>query len=147
MFNQLLKLGALIATGRFLKPRLKGLLWIGVVWLLLWYAHSEYVQYVELSGDTSFVWKASLIKTLIYALSIAVYVLLVERPLWPRPVKAPPPHRPAAKPARGADVGLGSGTKGPDATPPRSADDDGFDFLRNKARLRSSTDDFPDSNR
>lgn len=139
MFNQLLKLGALIATGRFLKPRLKGLLWVGVVWMLLWYAHAEYVHYVELSGDTSFVWKASLIKTLVYALSIAVYVLLVERPLWPRPVRVPAPQHAVAKPA----VKSGSGApEGAGKAPGRQgAGDDGFDFLRHKPKLRSPSDE------
>lgn len=130
MINQLLKLGALIATGRFLKPRLKGLLWVAAAWLLLWFVHSEYVAYVQLSGDTSFVLWAALIKTGLYALSIALYVLLVERPLWPKPVKMPPPHAPAATPAA-------PGT----ATPSPRSGDDGFDFLREKRKLRSQADD------
>jgi len=129
MINQLLKLGALIATGRFLKPRLKGLLWVLAVWLLLWFVHSEYVQYVELSGDTSFVLMAALMKTGFYALSIALYVLLVERKLWPKPVKMPPPHAPAPP------------TAATFTAAPRRNGDDGFDFLRNKPRLRDKAED------
>lgn len=132
MLTQLLKVGALIATGRFLKPRAKGLLWVLAVWLVLWFVHSEYVEYVQLSGDTSFVLKASLIKTALYALSIAVYVLLVERRLWPKPVKMPPAHSTnsaatvTTEPARKA---LPTGA------------DDGFNFLRDKRKLRNKADE------
>jgi len=132
MITQLLKVGALIATGRFLKPRLQGLLWVLAVWLLLWFVHSEYVQYVELSGDTSFVLKASLLKTGLYALSIALYVLLVERRLWPRPVKMPPPHATGSAAA--------TATKAvPKAVP--AGEDDGFNFLRSKGKLRNKADE------
>ena len=132
MINQLLKLGTLIATGRFLKPRFKGLLWVAAVWLLLWFAHSEYVEYVQLSGDTSFVLKASLIKTGLYALSIALYVLLVERRLWPKPVKMPPPHMPTTAPRTAAQA----------VEPPLlPGEDDGFDFLREKRKLRDQAED------
>ena len=132
MINQLLKLGVLIATGRFLKPRFKGLLWVAAVWLLLWFVHSDYVEYVQLSGDTSFVMKAALIKTGLYALSIALYVLLVERRLWPKPVKMPPSQAAAtALPATAT------------ATEPllRPGQDDGFDFLRDKRKLRDQAED------
>ena len=132
MINQLLKLGVLIATGRFLKPRFKGLLWVAAVWLLLWFVHSEYVEYVQLSGDTSFVLKAALIKTGLYALSIALYVLLVERRLWPKPVKMPP--------SQAAATAL---TATATATEPalRPGQDDGFDFLRDKRKLRDQAED------
>lgn len=143
MLNQLLKVGALIATGRFLKPRLKGLLWVAAVWLLLWYAHSEYVEYVQLSDDTSFVWKAALLKTLLYALSIAVYVLRVERPLWPRPLKVPPPQ-PAAGNSAGSTARPATRNK---ATVDPAAGDDGFDFLRHKPKLRSPADTLLERNK
>jgi hypothetical protein len=72
MINQLLKLGALITTGRFLKPRIKGLICVLTVWLLLWFLHSEYVSYVELSGDTGYVLYVTMAKIAIYALSIGI---------------------------------------------------------------------------
>lgn len=134
MITQLLKVGALIATGRFLKPRLKGLLWVLAVWLLLWFVHSEYVQYVELSGDTSLVLKASLLKTGLYALSIALYVLLVERKLWPKPVKMPPPHA-----SRSAAAISAPATAAPKAAP--TGEDDGFNFLRSKGKLRDKAEE------
>lgn len=129
MINQLLKLGALIATGRFLKPRLRGLLWVAAIWLLLWFVHSEYVEYVQLSGDTSFVLMAALMKTGLYGLSIGLYVLLVERKLWPKPVKMPPPHAPAPP------------TAATSTAAPRRTGDDGFDFLRDKPKLRDKAED------
>ena len=132
MINQLLKLGVLIATGRFLKPRFKGLLWVAAVWLLLWFVHSEYVEYVQLSGDTSFVLKAALIKTGLYALSIALYVLLVERRLWPKPVKMPPSQAAAT-----ALTATATATE----PPLRPGQDDGFDFLRDKRKLRDQAED------
>lgn len=128
MLTQILKVGALLATGRFLKPRLKGLLWILVVWVALWFIHSEYVSYVELSGDTAFVLQATLLKTALYGLSIAIYVLLVERKLWPKAVKMPP------TPVITDSVHL--------ADKPRlRADDDGFNFLREKPTLKNQAED------
>jgi hypothetical protein len=59
MITQFLKVGALIATGRFLKPRLKGLLWIIAVGLVLHFMHDEFVSYVDLSGDTRYVLHAA----------------------------------------------------------------------------------------
>jgi len=123
MFTQLLKVGALIAIGRFFKPRFKGLLWIAAIWLLLWFVHSEYVSYVQLSGDTRFVMHATLIKTGLYGLSIAVYVLLVEHKLWPKPVKIPsPPTKTPAQPVVRVHI---------------NEEDDGFNFLRNKPKLKT----------
>lgn len=126
MINQLLKLGALLAVGRFLKPRLAGLLWVAAAWLALWFVHGEFVAYVQLSGDTRYVLHASLLKTALYALSIGAYVLLVERRLWPKPVTIPPATRPAAGPVKPV---------APAARPVPAADDDGFDFLRDKTTL------------
>ena len=127
MINQLLKLGALVAIGRFLKPRLSGLLWVAAAWLALWFVHGEFVSYVQLSGDTRYVLHASLLKTALYALSIGIYVFTVERRLWPRPVAIPPGGKTAAN--------------SPPAPPPKPAQptrvgDDGFDFLRERPTLK-----------
>lgn len=127
MINQLLKLGALVATGRFLKPRIAGLLWVLAAWLALWFVHGEFVSYVQLSGDTRYVLHASLLKTLLYALSIGAYVFLVERRLWPKPVVIPP-AKPADKPS--------SPKVAPVPPPAAEAGDDGFNFLRDKPTLR-----------
>lgn len=121
MLNQLLKFGMLIATGRFLKQRWRGVLAVLAVWLVLWFVHGEFVRYVELSGDTRYVLHASLIKLALYALSIAVYVWRVERRLWPKTAAA------GTLPATGHDKLLA-----PKPSTTRSGDD-GFDFLRYKA--------------
>ena len=135
MINQLLKLGALLATGRFLRLRIKGLLILLAVWAILWFVHSEFVSYVELSDDRSWVLQASILKLLLYTASVAVYVWLVERPLWPKRVQIPPPaSRPADRTAPQSDPAAGHTTVN------RAAQDDGFDFLRNKPKLRGSTD-------
>lgn len=123
MLNQILKVGVLIASGRFLKQRWRGVLWVLAVWLVLWFVHGEFVNYVQLSGDTSYVLHASLIKLGLYALSIAIYVWRVESKLWPKTaVPAPAPAAAstatAKTPARKASV--------------LPAGDDGFDFLRQK---------------
>jgi hypothetical protein len=127
MINQLLKLGALISTGRFLKPRIKGLICVMAAWLLLWFLHSEYVSYVELSGDTGYVLYVTIAKIAIYALSIGIYVLVVEKKLWPKPVKVPSP---AAASTRGADRDSGK-----TQAVHQGQGDDGFDFLRKKKKL------------
>lgn len=121
MINQLLKLGALIATGRFFKQRWRGVFAVFAVWLALWIVHGEFVRYVELSGDTRYVLHASIAKLVVYALSIAVYVWRVERPLWPKTTPAPAAPLPSSqhKPAATRPATLPQG-------------DDGFDFLRRK---------------
>jgi hypothetical protein len=128
MINQMLKLGALIATGRFLKQRIKGLLGILLVWLVLWFVHSEFVSYVELSGDRRYVLHATVVKLLLYAMSIGVYVWRVERPLWP---KTAPVSALAAAPDKAAVAR---------ATAVQPAGDDGFDFLRTKKKLRNPSE-------
>ena len=128
MITQFLKVGALIATGRFLKPRLKGLLWVSAIWLVLHFMHAEFVSYVELSDDTRYVLHASLLKLLLYALTIGIYVLKVERPLWP---KSTPLTKVAAIPANTSIVELPRG-------------DDGFDFLREKEKLRTRAEQLLD---
>ena len=98
---------------------------------MLWFVHSEFVSYVELSGDTRYVLHASLLKLLLYAVSICIYVFRVERPLWPKrtpPAAVAAVARPQSRqlPARQID-----------ALPPG---DDGFDFLRTKKKLKSTSD-------
>jgi hypothetical protein len=129
VINQFLRLGFLVVTGRFFKPRIKGLMLLAVIWLVLWFVHSEYVSYVELSNDRSLVLYASVAKLVLYALSVGCYVLMVERPLWPKPTKAPPPIN-ASRPATAAPSPATSRVMG--------EDDDGFDFLRRKGKLKSS---------
>lgn len=122
MINQFLKFGMLVYIGRFLKPRLKGLLALIAVWFMITWLHGEYIDYVSLSGDTGFLIQAALIKLLAYVLAFLTYFLLVERRLLlkPRAPKRVPEND----------------TNTPKALPPaRQEGDDGFEFLRRKRRL------------
>lgn len=126
MLTQFLKVGFLIATGRFLKPRFKGLLWVIGIWLVLRFVHAEFVSYVALSGNTRYVLHASLAKLLLYAITLGIYVWKVERPLWPKRVAV-------------IDT--------PTANSPMTAlpkGDDGFDFLRTKEKLRTRAEQLLD---
>ena len=146
MINQMLRLGVLIATGRFLKQRWKGLVLVLGTWIVLWFLHSEYVSYVELSGDRRWVMHATLLKLALYGCSVGLYVLLVERRLWPRRLKMPPPAGTHATSSAGATAAhdvhtphpASPHTAPPNTTTPHTGD--GFDFLRHTRKLRGSTD-------
>lgn len=115
MYNWL-KIGALIATGRFLKPRFKGLVLLMAFWFLVSFLHSEYRDYVALSGDTAHLIGMALGKIALYVLGFAVYVLAVERKILNRTQK---------------DIERTLEQENP------THRDDGFDFLRQKKKLRS----------
>lgn len=119
MINNLLKIGALVVTGRFLKPRLKGLIALIIFWLLVRWLHAEYISYVELSTDTSFLWQASLLKIILYVFGFVVYFFSVERLLLLQ-----------GKIAQEEKL-IKTHIEG---------DDDGFNFLREKKKLQSKSD-------
>lgn len=119
MINNLLKIGALVVTGRFLKPRLKGLLALIVFWFVVRLLHAEYIRYVELSTDTSFLWQASLLKIALYVLGFIIYFLLVERRLL------------LQSKIQQEESLIQSHIEG---------SDDGFNFLREKKKLESKSD-------
>ena len=102
-----LKAGAFIAAGHFLKHRIKGLSLLAAFWLIVWLLHGEYTSYVELSGDTAYLVHASLIKIGLYVVALLVYLFAVEGK-----VRRRSKSKAASK-------------------------DDGFDFLRDKKKLRS----------
>lgn len=119
MINNLLKIGALVVTGRFLKPRLKGLVVLIVFWFVIRLLHTEYISYVQLSTDTSFLWQASLLKIFLYVLGFVVYVVVVERRIllqskFAQEEKLKQTHI--------------------------EGSDDGFNFLREKKKLKSQSD-------
>ena len=118
MYNWL-KIGAFIVAGRFLKPRLKGLLVLIAFWFVVNFLHGEYLSYVELSGDTVFLIRAALIKIGLYILAFAVYVFTVERKILKRTAKEIETKQIQERPA---------------------GEDDGFDFLRQKKKLRTPAD-------
>ena len=119
MINNLLKIGVLVVTGRFLKPRLKGLVVLIVFWFFIRLLHAEYISYVELSTDISFLWQASLIKIFLYALGFVVYFVVVERRIL-----------------------LQSNIEQEEKLIQTRIEgkDDGFNFLREKKKLNSKSD-------
>ena len=122
MYNWL-KIGALIATARFLKPRLKGLLVLIAFWLVVRFLHSEYLSYVELSGNTQYLVVAALGKITLYVLAFLVYVLIVERKILQRTQQ---------------DIDVRT------LQERAAGEDDGFDFIRNKKSLSNPADNLLD---
>jgi len=118
MYNWL-KIGAFIALGRFLKPRLKGLLVLVVFWVIISFLHDEYESYVELSGNTDYLVTAALAKIALYLIGFALYVLIVERKILKR----------TATQIQAQQI---------QERPP--GEDDGFDFLREKKKLSNQAD-------
>ncbi len=119
MINNLLKIGVLVVTGRFLKPRLKGLIVLIGFWFVIRLLHAEYISYVELSADISFLWQASLLKIFLYVLGIVVYFVVVERRIL-----------------------LQSNIEQEEKLIQTRIEgkDDGFNFLREKKKLNSKSD-------
>ena len=111
-----LKLGALIALGRFLKPRLKGLIALLVFWLIVSFLHGEYESYVELSGNTEYLVTAALAKIGLYVLGFVIYVISGERRILRRTAKEIEAQQIQERPG---------------------GEDDGFDFLRQKKNLQN----------
>ena len=118
MYNWL-KIGALIALGRFLKPRVKGLIALVVFWLIISFLHDEYENYVELSGNTDYLVTAALTKIALYLIGFALYVLIVERKILKRTATQIQAQQIQERP---------------------SGEDDGFDFLREKHKLQNQAD-------
>lgn len=118
MYNWL-KIGAFLVAGRFLKPRLKGLLVLAGFWFLVSFLHGEYRDYVQLSGNTDYLISAALAKIGLYVLGFVGYVLTVERRIL---------NRVQAEIAQKAEV-----------ENPRHRDD-GFDFIRRKKKLENPAD-------
>lgn len=119
MFNQLFKLGLFVTLGLWLKGRVKGLLLLLAAWFITWLVHSEYLAYVEHSGNAGFLEWSYVIKWSFYIITFLIYFSLVE---WrmSRQLEAP------------ADV-LSESTI-------NSSKNDGFDFLRKKSSLQSEAD-------
>ena len=116
MIYNWLKIGTLIVTGRFLKPRWKGLLALLAFWFLVSFLHGEYRGYVELSGDTDYLIMAALTKIGLYLAGFLMYVLAVERKILKRTQVEIEQQHEAENPLHR---------------------DDGFDFIRRKKKLRS----------
>ncbi|NQX89137.1 MAG: hypothetical protein HRT77_10790 [Halioglobus sp.] len=119
MLNQLLKFTLVSSLLLWLRPRWKGLLVLCVSVLLVHIMHAEYLGYVELSGDRSFLVWSYVLKWLVLILAVVIYLFFVlsgSRKVEPDKAKW---REPLAN----------QGTA-----------DDGFDFLRQKDQLKSRAD-------
>jgi len=122
MLNQLLKFTLVSSLLIWLKPRWRGLLSLCITVALVHILHGEYLGYVELSGDRSLLVWSYVIKWAALTAAVLAYLFLVL--LGPKKNSA---GAPKARGAQGARVDS-------------IQDDDGFDFLRNKAHLQSRAD-------
>ena len=123
MLQSLLKVGLFVIAGSFLKPRARGLVILLAFWLLIWFLQSEYLNYVDYTGDASFLIESSLIKVSLILLSLLLYILMVEFPLTKKNRKV----------EKEADIRVSRNHGAPEG-------DDGFDFLRNKKKLKGSSE-------
>lgn len=114
-----------MVTGVFLKPRIKGLVGLSAFWLLLWFLQSEYLNYVNYSGDSQFVLHSSLLKVGLILLSLLIYALIIERPIYIIKKKI---------------TKTTLSTKHTSTMP----QDDGFDFIREKKDLKNKSDQLLD---
>ncbi len=124
MLQSLLNIGVLVITGAFLKPRFKGLLILIGFWIVLWFLHSEYLNYVDYSGNTDFVLHSSILKVVLILLSSIIYGLSVERSIFLQNNS----YREFAYYKHKGDI------------IPVDKTDDGFNFLRNKEKLLDASE-------
>jgi len=123
MFNQLLKITLVTTVWFWLKPRWRGLLLLGVFVVLVNILHSEYLDYVQISGDQVFLVWSYVVKWAALALSFLVYFLFGAIGVKVKPPVVSKEEPKALNPA--------------DSTQNKN---DGFDFLRNKKHLKSRAD-------
>ncbi len=121
MFTQLLKITLFTSAWLWLKPRWRGLLGLIGFVLLVSILHSEYLNYVALSGNSRYLVTSYVIKWLLLSVGAAAFILLS-----------------GLKRQSGASSADKSGD-GP-AAADQPAADDGFDFLRDKPHLQSRAD-------
>ena len=123
MLNQILRITVITSVWLWLKPRWRALLAFIASIVIISIAHREYVNYVEISGNQSFLVWSYILKWSALLICILVYWLVSA---WGIGMKKPVTPKSSAEPARPA-----SGTEG---------QDDGFDFLRRKKKLLSQAD-------
>lgn len=129
MLNQLLKFTLFTTVWLWLKPRWRGLLALAVFVLMVNILHSEYLDYVELSGEKQHLVWSFAIKWALIILGLAVYALATS--LMGKPAAT-------SKKKAGKKVPDSKAATGDDGTKP--AGDDGFDFLRKKKVLETRAD-------
>ena len=82
MLQALLKFTAFAVLVRLLKPRFRGLLFSGLFIGIALIAHAEYIAYVGLAGDTTYLAQSYSYKWLVITIVIFLYLLVVERRLY-----------------------------------------------------------------
>ncbi|MFK7733834.1 MAG: hypothetical protein AB8B48_19595 [Pseudomonadales bacterium] len=133
MLNQLLRFTLFSSALLWLRPRWRGLLALTASVVLIHVLHSEYLGYVELSGNSDFLVWSYVCKWLALVVCVSLYVGLAVYGLKAPGKSAPQQVRSAA------DVSLDRAAKEP-VSEPEMATDDGFDFLRSKQKLESRAD-------
>ena len=120
MLNQIIKLTVITSIWVWLKPRWRGLAFLIAVILLVNILHSEYLKYVELSGNKEFLLGSYLAKWVTLILALMGYLVVF---VW-----------------KAKSNQISSEYKGisePDEKPISQIADDGFNFLREKDHLQN----------
>ena len=117
MIQSLLKVAVFGALIQFLRPRFRGLLAVAVGIAVTFLVHSEYLSYVDLTGDTAYLLKSYWLKWTLITLIIFLYTVTVEVCYRKPRVNSDNKMVSAPKELTGSNV------------------NDGFDFIRRKKRL------------
>ena len=75
-FYNLIKLKFFINIYQWIKPRFLGFAILIISIFLIIYIHSEYISWVELSGNKTFLTKSYIIKNIIIVLALIVFIFL-----------------------------------------------------------------------
>lgn len=123
MLNQILKFTVITSIWLWLKPRWRALLAFIVSIVIITVAHSEYVKYVEISGNQGFLVWSYILKWSALLICIIVYALVTAWGI-------------GGKRTVSAKV-----ENGPVKLAPRiEGQNDGFDFIRRKKKLDSQAE-------
>lgn len=123
MIRSILKTTVLLSTYFWLKPRWRGLALVIVSIALTGIIHTEYLHYVNITGNEDFLMTSYILKWLVYLLSLLMYILVA-----------------ILKPSTVAGTMPRDSTTGRKETVEGQAVEDGFDFLRQKTRLNNQAD-------
>ena len=75
-FYNLIKLKFFINIYQWIKPRFLGFAILIISIFLIIYIHSEYISWVELSGNKTFLTKSYIIKNILIVLALIVFIFL-----------------------------------------------------------------------
>ncbi len=123
MLNQILKFTVITTVWLWLKPRWRALLAFVVSIIIITVAHREYLNYVEISGNQTYLVWSYLLKWSALLVCIIAYLLASA---WGISSKKSAPAKAVTESARLA--------------PRVEGEDDGFDFIRRKKRLNSQAE-------